>query len=84
MSTFASLRDVVGRERSVRSLCQGLHLGTAELGATSVGAMHITCADESEHECVTAFQHGFAHRIGFSVKKLLLAVPVPQIVIKNI
>lgn len=25
--------------------------------------MHITCADETEHECATAFQHGFAQYV---------------------
>lgn len=57
------LRAAVGRERSVRSVCQGLHLGVSELGAPAVGAMHVTCADESEHECVTAFQTGFAQYV---------------------
>ncbi len=63
VETFDSLREAVGRERSVRSVCQALHFGVSELGSPSVGAMHITCADESEHECVTAFQLGFAQYV---------------------
>lgn len=63
MNALASLRDAVGRERSPRGICQALHLAVSELGAPSVGAMHVTCADETEHECVTAFQQGFVQYV---------------------
>jgi len=60
MTMLTILRDAVGRERDVRGLGQALHLAVAEQGAPSVGAMHVTCADESEHECARAFRQTFA------------------------
>jgi hypothetical protein len=53
------LRALIGREKSLREVSQTLHFGARSVAAAGVGAMHVTCADESEHECVEAFQHGF-------------------------
>ena len=36
-----------------------VYFSADSLGSAAVGAMHITCADESERECADAFQHGF-------------------------
>ena len=68
MHALDPLKDLVGRERSVRGLCQTLHLVLSGLGAPAIGAMHVTCADESEHECASAFQHGFAQYVLPSLK----------------
>jgi hypothetical protein len=54
------LRELVGIERSVTGVSQALHLLVSNLAPPVVGAMHITCADESEAECVNAFHQGFA------------------------
>lgn len=53
------LRELAGRERSLNEVTQTLHFFARELAADHVGAMLVTCADESERECVEAFQHGF-------------------------
>ena len=55
------LRDLVGRERSLREVAQTLHFFATNLSAAAVGALQVTCADETEHECVEAFQKGFVH-----------------------
>lgn len=59
MQQIQTLTDIVGRERSVRGVCQSLHHAVSGLMPRAVGAMHVTCADESEVECVTAFQNCF-------------------------
>ncbi|UCE01400.1 MAG: hypothetical protein JSW67_08860 [Candidatus Latescibacterota bacterium] len=55
------VRALIGREKALREVSQALHFGARRVAAAGVGAMHVTCADESEHECVEAFQHGFVH-----------------------
>jgi hypothetical protein len=59
MAAFDSLRDLIGAERSVGGVAQALYLATTELNPPAVGALHVTCADETEHECAAAFQKGF-------------------------
>jgi hypothetical protein len=53
------LKDIVGAERSLEGVCQAIHLSVVERHPQIVGAMHVTCADESEHECASAFQRCF-------------------------
>ena len=53
------LRELVGHERGLKAVTQTLHFSADSLGASTVGAVHVTCADESERECADAFQHGF-------------------------
>lgn len=53
------LKDIVGAERSLDGVCQAIHLSAVERRPQAVGAMHITCADESENECVSSFQRCF-------------------------
>jgi len=53
------LKDLVGAERSLERVCQAIHLSVVERHPQVVGALHITCADEAEHECVCAFERGF-------------------------
>lgn len=52
------LKDIVGTERSLEGVCQAIHHSVMERQPKLVGAMHITCADESEFECIGAFQRG--------------------------
>ena len=56
---LGALKQFVGVEHSVANICHALHLWAAELHAPAVGAVHVTCSDESENECVNAFQRGF-------------------------
>ncbi len=53
------MRQLVGRERSLREISQALHFAARQMNSAGVGAMHVTCADESENECVDRFQQGF-------------------------
>jgi len=64
------IKSIVGVERSLEGVCQAIHLSAVERSASTVGAMHITCSDESEHECVSAFQKGF---INFMLPSLKFA-----------
>lgn len=64
------IRSIVGVERSLEGVCQAIHLSAVERSTSTVGAMLITCADESEHECVSAFQRGF---INFMLPSLKFA-----------
>jgi len=58
---FESLAALIGKERSLNNVTQALHFFATALRPKTVGAVHVTCADESEMECVEAFQTGFAH-----------------------
>ena len=49
----------VGRERSLRELTQMLYFDIRSYTGVLVGALHVTCADETEAECAEAFQQGF-------------------------
>ncbi len=65
MKSQATSRDrlihMIGRERPLREITQVLHYAANEFKASEVGAIHVTCADESEVECSEAFQRGFVH-----------------------
>jgi hypothetical protein len=53
------LHWVVGRERALRELTQMLYFDIRAHTGVLVGALHVTCADETEAECAEAFQQGF-------------------------
>jgi hypothetical protein len=53
------LHWAVGRERSLRELTQMLYFDIRSHTGVLVGALHVTCADETEAECAEAFQQGF-------------------------
>jgi hypothetical protein len=53
------LHRTIGRERSLRELTQMLYFDVRGQSDAVVGAVHVTCADEAESECVEAFQQGF-------------------------
>ncbi len=77
---WRQIRGFVGSERSVQEVSRSLYFACRELKPAAVGAMLITCADESEHECADAFQTGFsqyllpelkfAHRSAFRLANL--------------
>jgi len=66
---------MVGKERSLNEVTQALHFFADSLRAGVVGALHVTCADESETECAEAFRKGFAH---YLLPPLKLADRVPM------
>lgn len=53
------LTKLIGHEFTIKKISRTLCDITQDLRPGIVGAMHITCADESEHECTQAFQKGF-------------------------
>jgi hypothetical protein len=62
------LRNLAGHERSLGEISQVLSFAAQEMHAPVTGAMHVTCSDESENECVDAFQHGFVQHLLPSLK----------------
>lgn len=54
------LVKLIGQERGIKRLSGTLHELGRRLGAPVVGALHVTCADESEKECIQAFERGFS------------------------
>ena len=57
------LRQLVGHEKTLKEVTQTLYFSAESLGSAAVGAMHVTCADESERECADVFQHGFVQHM---------------------
>jgi hypothetical protein len=54
------LYRLIGHEQDIESVSRSLYAYASESGVPAVGALHLTCSDESERECVDAFQHTFA------------------------
>jgi hypothetical protein len=69
------LLEIIGKERSLREVNQTLHFAANGLHPRTVGAMHITCADESESECADAFEKGF---VRYLLPPLKVGRPVPM------
>lgn len=53
------LGELIGREHPVDEVARRLYALASDIAAPVVGAMHVTCADESERECIDALQHNF-------------------------
>ncbi len=66
--TMEPLHDLVGRERSLREVAQTICFWAQAQNATAVGALHVTCSDESERECAEVFQQGFVQYMLPSLK----------------
>jgi len=56
------LRELIGRECPLADVSRALHGFVRSTSAPVVGAMEVTCSDESEHECAAAFQVEFVER----------------------
>ena len=56
---MTELDHLIGQERSLREVAQTIHAWAQTQHAAEVGALHVTCSDESERECVEALQRGF-------------------------
>jgi hypothetical protein len=54
------LHELLGRELDVTEVARKLYEFAGNVRAPVVGAMQVTCSDESERECIDAFQNGFA------------------------
>jgi len=59
MASMQRVRNIIGKERPLREVAQALLFGARSMSPSTVGALHLTCADESENECAEALQHGF-------------------------
>ncbi|MCP5108387.1 MAG: hypothetical protein GY950_33680, partial [bacterium] len=74
------LIKLIGHEYTIKKISRTLCSVAGGLRPRVVGAMHVTCADESEYECAQAFQKGFvqhllpplksAHRSPFRISNL--------------
>ena len=62
------LKEILGTEISLDEIPHRLRRIADELSPSVVGALHQTCADESEHECAEAFQQGVSRRLLPSLK----------------
>lgn len=63
-----NLLHLIGREGSLHEVTRAIRNETQALHAPAVGAMHVTCSDESERECLDAFQQGFVKDLLPSLK----------------
>jgi hypothetical protein len=54
---LGQLVDVLGREYSLADVNRRLFAAVRHFDPPVVGALHVTCADESEWECADSFQH---------------------------
>jgi hypothetical protein len=59
LTDMDAIRELIGREQDLEHVTRQLRFFVEELRAPVVGALHVTCSDESEHECIETFQRGF-------------------------
>lgn len=57
------LLQMIGREQDLDEVARALYAFAREGRAPVVGAVHLTCADESELECVRATRRAFAEHV---------------------
>ena len=57
------LHALVGGEHELAEVAREIRAAVRALTPTAVGGFHITCSDESEHECADAFQQGFVRHL---------------------
>jgi hypothetical protein len=65
---LSGFHALIGRETGIDDVSRALYKAIDELRAPVVGAMQVTCADESEREVIDAFQHSFAEHLLPSLK----------------
>ena len=68
--TMQRLQDLIGRELEADGFNRSLRNFAQSQRAAAVGAVHITCSDESEHEAAESFQHWFADAVLPELKSL--------------
>jgi len=57
------ISKLLGHEADVDEVSRALYADASEMGASLVGGMLVTCADESERESRNAFQRNFAEHL---------------------
>ncbi len=57
------LQDLIGREMEADGINRALRNFAQTQRTNAVGALHVTCSDESEHEAAESFQHWFADAV---------------------
>jgi hypothetical protein len=57
------LQQLIGREADLEQVAATLRECVKTFGTPVVGAHHVTCSDESEIECIDAFQHTFVEAL---------------------
>jgi hypothetical protein len=62
------LRPFIGVEHGVSEVGRALHALARSVGTKRVGALHVTCADETEHEGAEALRHSFIDHLLPSLK----------------
>jgi len=62
------LLDLIGRERDVDEVARTLYTVADGFRAPVVGAMQVTCSDESERECIDAFHSNVVEHLLPSLK----------------
>ena len=60
---MTELYDLVGREQPLPDVAQVIHDWARTQNAAEVGALQVTCSDESERECVEALQRDFTDHL---------------------
>ena len=60
---MTELLALIGHERPLADVAKAVHDWAKTQGAAEVGALHVTCSDESERECVEALQRGFIEHL---------------------
>lgn len=55
--------DLIGRERPLTEVAETIHSWAQAQDAAEVGALQVTCSDESERECVEALQRCFTDHL---------------------
>lgn len=54
-----SLHHLLGLEQDLDHVCYTLRRSVDKQNSAAVGAVHVTCSDESERESIEAFQRAF-------------------------
>lgn len=62
------LAELPGKERRLEEVAYLLRQIVQEQNPPTVGALHVTCSDESEGECAEAFQHHFVRHLVPAIK----------------
>ncbi|MBU0640123.1 MAG: hypothetical protein KKB50_14755 [Planctomycetes bacterium] len=62
------IRDLIGSERELDDVSRALKHEVDSLRPPVVGALHVVCSDESEQECMEAFQRWFVQDMLPSLK----------------
>ncbi len=60
---MSSLAQHIGKENRLDEHARALREHMDHLHAGTHGAFHVTCSDESERECIDAFQQGIVNAL---------------------